>query len=95
MDIESVRHKALKVFIETGKAKGIDARLTGRIRNMVAFLSTVAGEDELWVLPNFGFHILTGDRAGICAMTLTRNWRLTFGISDDNTIIDMDLEDYH
>lgn len=95
MEIESVRHKALRTFIETGKVKGIDARLVGRIRNMVAFLSAAAGEDELWVPPNFGFHVLTGDRAGTCAMTLTRNWRLTFGISDDNMIIDLDLEDYH
>lgn len=95
MEIESVRHKALRLFIETGKPKGIDARLTGRLRNMIAFLAAAKDQDELRIPPNFGFHILTGDRAGTGAMTVTKNWRLTFRISDDDKIIDLDLEDYH
>jgi toxin HigB-1 len=28
-------------------------------------------------------------------MTVTRNWRMTFGLNADGAIIDMDLEDYH
>lgn len=95
MEIETVRHKALRAFIETGRAKGIDGQLVGRIRNMIAFLSAVNDEDELKVPPNFGFHRLTGDRAGTYAMTLTRNWRMTFALSDGGAIIDLDLEDYH
>ena len=39
-------------------------------------------------------HILTGDRKGTWSLRVTRNWRLTFRIEDDE-IIDMDLEDYH
>jgi len=62
---------------------------------MVAFLTAAAGIDELKVPPNFGFHILTGDRAGTCAMTLTKNWRLTFTVTKDGAVTDMDLEDYH
>lgn len=95
MEIESVRHKALRAFIETGKAKGIDARLVGRLRNMIAFLAATESVDELHVPPNFGFHVLTGDRAGTCAMTVTRNWRLTFRIDAEGALIDLDLEDYH
>ena len=45
--------------------------------------------------PNFGFHALTGDRKGTYAMTLTKNWRMTFTKVDDQTIGDLDLEDYH
>lgn len=95
MEIEGVRHKALRAFIETGRPKGIDARLAGRIRNMIAFLVAAAGEDEFRVPPDFGFHVLTGDRTGTCAMTLTKNWRLTFRVSAGKAIVDMDLEDYH
>ncbi len=95
MEIESVRHKALRAFIETGSAKGIDARLAGRIRNMVAFLAAADDPDELTVPPNFGFHRLEADRAGTFAMTLTRNWRLTFRLSGSQSIVDLDLEDYH
>lgn len=95
MEIESIRHKALRVYIETGSAKGLDARLALRIRNMVAFLVVAQNVDELRIPPNFGLHWLTGTRAGIAAMTLTKNWRMTFGIDDDGRIIDLNLEDYH
>ena len=42
-----------------------------------------------------GFHPLTGDRAGRFAMTVTRNYRLTFAKIDEHTVADLDLEDYH
>jgi toxin HigB-1 len=95
MEIESVRHKALRAYLETGVAKGLDAQVAGRLRNMVALLATAADESELRVPPNFGFHVLTGDRAGTCAMTVTRNWRLTFRVTQAKTLIELDLEDYH
>jgi toxin HigB-1 len=95
MEIETVRNKALRAFLETGKPKGIDARIAGRIRNMVALLMAARDVEELKAPPNFGFHWLVGDRAGTAAMTLTKNWRLTFRVSEDALIIDLDLEDYH
>ena len=51
--------------------------------------------EELSIPPNFGFHELTGDRKGTYAMTVTKNWRMTFTKVDDETIADLDLEDYH
>jgi toxin HigB-1 len=95
VEIESVRHKALRAFVETGNSKGIDARLTGRIRNMVAFLTATGDVEELKIPPNFGFHRLEGDRAGTYAMILSRNWRLTFRVTETRSIIDVDLEDHH
>jgi proteic killer suppression protein len=41
-----------------------------------------------------GFHALRGDLKGRYAMTLSRNWRLTFGW-DGEEAVDVDLEDYH
>jgi toxin HigB-1 len=95
MEIESVRHKALRFYLETGKPIGLNGQVAGRLRNMVALLVAAADESDLRVPPNFGFHMLTGNRAGTCAMTVTRNWRLTFRVTDEKTIIDLDLEDYH
>ena len=95
MEIESIRHKALRHFAETGKAKGLPAALVGRITNILAHLDAIATEDELLAPPNFGAHRLTGDRAGVWSLTLTRNWRLTFRINDALAVEDMDLEDYH
>jgi toxin HigB-1 len=40
-------------------------------------------------------HQLTGDRKGVWSLHVTRNWRLTFWIDDENEISDLNLEDYH
>jgi proteic killer suppression protein len=45
--------------------------------------------------PNFGAHLLTGDRVGTWSLTVTKNWRMTFRINAAGAIEDMDLEDYH
>jgi proteic killer suppression protein len=94
MDVESIAHKGLRRFFETGSAKGLvgDVAL---LRNMLAFIDAAASLDELSVPPNFGLHELKGDCAGTWSMTVTRNWRLTFRIDDAGALIDMDLEDYH
>jgi len=94
MDIESIRHKGLKRFFETGVAKGLVGDV-GRLRNMLAYIDAAQGIEELAVPPNFGLHELTGDRKGTWAMTVTRNWRLTFRINTDGALIDLNLEDYH
>ena len=94
MEIESIRHGGLRRFFQTGNAKGLvgDA---GRLRKMLAFIDAAESLDELSVPPNFGLHELTGDRKGCWSMTVTRNWRMTFGVNDKGALIDMDLEDYH
>lgn len=95
MQIDSIRHKALRQFAETGKAKGLPGALIGRITNILAYIDAIATEDELLVPPNFSAHRLTVDRTGTWSLTLTRNWRLTFRINAVLGIEDMDLEDYH
>lgn len=62
---------------------------------MLVFIDAAASLDELSIPPNFGLHPLTGDRAGVWAMTVTKNWRLTFSVDDDGALTNMDLEDYH
>jgi len=95
MQIESIRNKALRRFAETGTARGLPADSVARLRNMLAYLTAIGVEEELRTPPNFGAHTLTGDRKGEWALTVTRNWRLTFRINDAGAIEDMDLEDYH
>jgi toxin HigB-1 len=94
MDIDSISHKGLKRFFEAGNPKGLvgDA---ARIRKMLVFIDAAGSFDELAVPPNYGLHELVGDKAGRWAMTVTKNWRLTFIKIDETTIADLDLEDYH
>jgi proteic killer suppression protein len=95
MQIEGIRHKALRRFAETGSPRGLPSGSVERLRNMLAYFAAIDAEEELRVPPNFGAHKLTGDRAGTWALTVTRNWRLTFRINAAGAIEDMDLEDYH
>ena len=94
MEIESIRHKGLRRFFETGNPKGLVGDID-RLRKMLAFIDAAEQLSELATLPNFGLHELTGNRTGTWAMTVTRNWRLTFRTNADGALIDMDLEDYH
>ncbi|GLV29953.1 plasmid maintenance system killer protein [Sphingobium sp. TomTYG75] len=95
MEIESISHKALRRFVETGKAKGLPGDLVDRLFKMVNFIIDADTLDELSTPPNYGLHPLTGDRAGTWAMTVTRNWRLTFSLDEQGAVVDLDLEDYH
>jgi len=94
MEIESISHKALKRFFLTGNSKGLVGDVE-RLRAMLAFIAAAASLDELANPPNYGLHRLTGNRAGTWSMTITRNWRLTFTVTQTTTVTDMNLEDYH
>jgi proteic killer suppression protein len=92
MQIESIRHKALRRLATKGDRRVMEA---DRLIDMLAFIDAASGFDDLATPPNFGFHALTGDRAGTFAMTVTKNWRMTFVKANDQAIADLDLEDYH
>ncbi len=93
VEIKRIRHKALRRFVESGKPRGVIE--PQRIADMLELLRFAGSVEELVLPPNFGFHPLTGDRKGTYAMTVTKNWRLTFTKVDEFTIADLDLEDYH
>ena len=94
MEIESISHKALKRFFLTGNSKGLVGDVE-RLRAMLAFIAAAASLDELARPPNYGLHCLTGNRAGTWSMTVTRNWRLTFIVTQMASVTDMNVEDYH
>lgn len=95
MEIESVRDKSLRAFIETGRTRGLPGAAVDRLRNMIAYLSAMETIEEIHVPPNFGAHLLSGDRAGTWSLMVTRNWRMTFRVNEAGAIIELDLEDYH
>ena len=95
MELESIRHKALHNFAETGRAKGLPGNMVDRCRKMLAYLSVIDKVDELKIPPNYGAHELTGNRRGTWSLTVTKNWRMTFRVNDEGNIEDLDLEDYY
>ena len=94
MDIESIQHKGLRRFFESGVTKGLVGDVE-RLRRMLAYIDAGESIDELAIPPNFGLHELGGDRKGTWAMTVTRNWRLTFRLNAAGALTDLNLEDYH
>ena len=95
MQIETIRHKALRRFAVTGMSKGLPAGAVDRLRNMLAYIDAIEVAAELRMPPNFGAHQLTGDRKGEWSLFVTKNWRMTFRVNGSGAIEDMDLEDYH
>ncbi len=92
MLIESIKHKGLKRLATKGDTRVMEPE---RLTDMLAFIDAAVGFDHLSIPPNFGFHELTGNRAGSYAMVETKNWRLSFTKVDDQTVADLDLEDCH
>ena len=66
-----------------------------RLRKMLKYLDVMSAEQELKIPPNYGAHKLSGDREGTWSLTVAKNYRLTFKISDDVKVLDLNLEDYH
>ena len=89
-------HKGLRRFIERDDASQLPASVTRRVRTIVTFLIAVDDAAELFGVPAWKAHVLTGDRRGTWSLTVTRNWRITFRIDQmRHEIIDLDYVDYH
>jgi proteic killer suppression protein len=96
MKIRNVLHKGLRRFIEHDDKSGIQAAVAEKLRRMISFLQDMEREDELRTVPSWKAHKLTGDRKGTWSLFVTKNWRLTFQIEQNEIeIIDLDYEDYH
>lgn len=94
MRVRSIAHKGLRRLYEENSSKGVSADTVDKLRKMLTFLDAMADPEQLRSLPLWKAHGLMGDRKGTWSLHVTRNWRLTFRIEDDE-IVDLNLEDYH
>lgn len=96
MRIRSFAHKGLKRLYEDDATKGVPPDTVDKLRKMLAFLDDMANVKELYSLPVWKAHVLTGDRKGNWSLSVTRNRRLTFRVEEtEGEIWDLNLEDYH
>ena len=91
--IDSFRSKELKRFWVTGNAAGIKPDWRRKVGIVLHALEAARLPTDLDV-PGFGLHPLTGTLAGRYAVTVSRNWLITFAW-DGEDATDLDLEDYH
>jgi proteic killer suppression protein len=91
--IKSFKSKALKGFWEDDDASGIRPDWIDRVKLILDALH-VAVEPQDMDLVGLRFHSLKGNRAKQYAVTVSRNWRITFRWSGQDAT-DVDLENYH
>lgn len=91
--IKSFRSKALKRFWTRSDASGLRPEWVRKVERQLTVLDQAIRPEDMNIV-TFGFHALTGDFAGRYAITVSRNWRLTFAFEGQDAV-DVDLEDYH
>jgi proteic killer suppression protein len=93
--IRNFIHKGLQRFYVDDSVKGVPPDTVDKLRKMFAFLDNLTDPEELRALAPWKVHTLTGDRKGVWSLSVTRNRRLTFRVSTEREIRDVNLEDYH
>ena len=96
MKIRNIRHKGLRNFVENNNPKGLTQDYVLKISDIIAFLNDIEDIEEIYDLPKYKPHLLSGDRAETYSFTVTANWRITFRYDDqEHELYDLDYEDYH
>jgi proteic killer suppression protein len=91
--ILSFRSRSLRRYWERNDAAKLPPDRIERITMILDRLNASTGPDDLH-LPGLGFHRLSGTSRGRYAVSVSANWRITFGWQDQDAI-DVDFEDYH
>ena len=91
--IKSFRHKGLKRFFDTGSVAGIQPFHEQKLRMQLTALDTATDIEDMDV-PGFRSHPLKGNRRGLWAINVSKNWRIVFEFQDGNAYV-VDYEDYH
>ena len=91
--IKSFKHKGLQKYFETGSTAGIQPAHKQKIRMRLVALDTATGIEDI-DLPGFRLHPLKGNKQGLWAIDVNKNWRITFEYTEGNAYI-LNYEDYH
>lgn len=91
--IASFRSRALQRYWERSEARRLPWQYVTRIQMILDRLNTIT-EPRQMNAPGLRFHALSGNLKGRFAVTVSANWRITFGWSGEDAI-DVELEDYH
>ena len=91
--IKSFKHKGLRKFFETGSVAGIQPKHKQKLRLRLTALDTATCIEDMNT-PGWRLHNLTGNREGLWAIDVNKNWRIVFDFNDGNAYV-VDYEDYH
>lgn len=91
--IRGFRYKGLGRVFETGSKSGIQAQHATRLRLILGRLSAATSPNDM-ALPGLDLHPLKGNQRGRWAVSVSGNWRITFGFVGKD-VDAVDYEDYH
>ena len=91
--IKNFLHKGLKLYYSKGDGSKLPAEQRQVILEIFDILDSVAHEKDI-IMIGKGIHALKGNKKGRYAITVSANYRITFGFTSPD-VIDVDYEDYH
>ena len=91
--IKSFRHKGLREFFGSGIMRGIMPQHASRLARVLDRLAASLHPSDMG-LPGYELHELTGKEKGTWSVSISDNWRATFGFEGENAV-DVDCRDYH
>ena len=91
--IASFRHRGLKALYDGRTSRLVVPAHIERLRDILAALDNSRGPEGM-NLPGFRLHELKGTLKGHYAVSVSRNWRVTFRF-EDGEAVDVDYLDYH
>jgi proteic killer suppression protein len=91
--IVSFRSRALQRLWERNDVSKLPADRIKRITMILDRLDASVKPMDM-NLPGLGFHQLSGTNKGRYAVSVSANWRITFGWDQENAV-QVDFEDYH
>ena len=91
--IRSFRHKGLERFFYTGSRRGIQPEQSDKLARILDRLDASIDPADM-NLPGYKLHELKGRDAGIWAVTVRANWRITFAFEGQDAVL-VDYRDYH
>ena len=91
--IKSIKHKGLKLFYETGKTSGIQAKHAKKLKAILISLNNADGIDDL-NFPGSNLHRLKGDLIDYWSIKVSGNWRIIFQYENGDIFL-VDYLDYH
>jgi proteic killer suppression protein len=94
MRLRTFAHPGLERLYRRDQTRGLSPAVVDKLRKMLAFLQDMETVDELRTLPAWQAHRLKGSRRDTWALHVTRNWRLTFRVEDQD-LVEVNYEDYH
>ena len=91
--IRTFRHKGIERFFRTGSKAAIQPKHAKRLRLQLGKLDSSNNAEDM-NLPGWDWHPLSGNLAGHWAVTVAKNWRLTFTFEGRDAVL-VDYQDYH